>query len=124
MRRLLMVAVLGLLTTACNPEETFGGIVRDPDKAGLTFTVKECGSDPSGNAYSLVQLRSEKEWGTVLFNVDMSTPEDVVIGQGSTSFNQVAPGQTYEKKVIISFPSQEVPAAPKCAVRLDFASAQ
>jgi len=126
MRRFLTAAALsaGLLATACNPVETFGGIIRDPEKAGVTFTVKECGTDPSGNAYALVQLKSEEQYGTVLFNVDMSTPDGVVIGQGSTSFRNVQPGQTYETKVIISFPSQEVPEAPKCAVRLDFASTQ
>ena len=123
MRRTLVVVAAGLVLAGCNLEESVGGLVRDAEKAGITLDVTECGVDEAGVAFARVTATSAKEeWGTVLFNVDMLNQENVVIGQGSTSFRNVQPGRKYETRVVISFPSQEPPATPRCEARLDFAS--
>ena len=123
MRRVVLMIVAGALLAGCNASETFGGLIRDADRAGVDLKVTECGVDEVGVAFAMVSLTSEKEYGTVLFNVDMME-NNTVIGQGSTSFRNVQPGKTYQTRVVVSFTSQEPPAAPTCSVSLDFASNQ
>ncbi|HVM11814.1 MAG TPA: hypothetical protein VM638_04995 [Actinomycetota bacterium] len=125
MHRALVPLLAALFLTGCNLEESVAGLVRDEESAGVTLTVEECGTDDAENPYALVSMVSEeKEWGTVLFNVEMLNEDGVVIGQGSTSFRSVEPGKRYQTKVIISFPSEDPPKEPACEVDLEFASRQ
>jgi hypothetical protein len=124
-RSLWVLAVAaGIVSTAClgdglgdlNPVE------RDAGEAGITIEVVGCELDEAtGNVTSTVEVTSEKEYSTVLVDLELVDAQGTVVASTSTSAGNVRPGETYRLEMPLS-PAGELGEGFTCQADLSLAT--
>lgn len=119
-----LVVAAGLVTAACFGDELgdLNPVERDAGEAGVAIEVTGCELDETtGNVTATVEVTSEREYQTVLIDVELVDAEGTVVATTSTSATNIQPGQTYRLDMPLS-PAGELGVGFTCEADLNLAT--
>lgn len=119
----IVVAAAGLITTACFGDlSDVNPVERDAGEAGIRIEVVGCELDETtGNVTATVEVTSEREYSTILVNLELVDAQGTVVATTSTSASNVQPGETYRLEMPLS-PAGELGEGFRCEADLSLAT--
>lgn len=120
MKKALALLPLVVLLVGC--ADAFNPLETDAGEAGIDLEVVGCEYDPTTTvATATFEIRSDKEYSTILVNGELSDDSGAVIATTSNSVSGVEPGKTYRKEMVFGLTS-EPEGQIRCDVSFDFAN--